>query len=135
MKRYLLDTNLLVRFLTGEPEGMAERARALVTANEAGEISLRIVPLVVAEVVFVLTGRHYGHARADVARALLGFLESPTLDVVGRDTLLRALRLYRDHPIDFVDATLAAEAELTGIGVATFDRDFRRIPGLDLHEP
>lgn len=135
MKRYLLDTNLIVRFLTGEPEAMAERARALVAANEAGRISLRIVPMVVAEVVFVLTGKHYGRAREEVAGALLGFLESPSLDVVERDTLLRALQLYRDHPIDFVDATLAADAELSGTGLATFDQDFRRIPGLDLHEP
>ncbi len=49
MKRYLVDTNLVVRFLTGEPEGQAARVRELFKANESGDIAIKLVPLVVAE--------------------------------------------------------------------------------------
>ena len=56
---YLLDTNVILRFLTGEPEAQALRAKALFEQSEAGVLTIRILPLVIAEVVFVLTGKHY----------------------------------------------------------------------------
>ncbi len=132
MKTCLLDTNLLVRFITGEPADMAKRARALIEKNESGALALRIVPMVVAETVFVLTGKIYGFDRREVASALIQFLESPSIEVEKREALIAALGLFRDHPLDFVDACLAAQARLSGDGLASFDADFAKIPGLDL---
>jgi predicted nucleic acid-binding protein len=135
MNACLVDTNLIIRFLTGEPETLAIRARDLFAANEAGDVALKIVPLVVAEAVFVLSGKVYGYERAAVVAALIPFLQAPTLDVEKRDVLLLALELYRDHAIDYVDACLAAEARLTGQAIASFDADFRKIPKLELILP
>ena len=132
MKTCLLDTNLLVRFITGEPAEMATRARALIEKCESGAVALRIVPLVVAETVFVLAGKVYGFDRREVATALIQFIESPSLEVEQRDALIAALRLFRDHTLDFVDACLAAQARLFCVGVASFDADFARIAGLEL---
>ena len=78
MTTYLLDTNVILRFLTGEPEAQAQRAKALFEQSEAGVLTIRILPLVIAEVVFVLTGKHYQMNRAEVAEALILFLENPT---------------------------------------------------------
>ena len=47
-KPCLLDTNVLVRFFTGEPPDMAERARAIVAQADAGKLRLEIPPLIVA---------------------------------------------------------------------------------------
>lgn len=135
MKRYLVDTNLVVRFLTGEPEGQAARVKDLFAANESGDIRLKLVPLVVAEVVFVLSGKIYGYDRSEIASALIPFVQSPSLDVEDRDELLLALELYRDHTIDFVDACLAATARIAGDGVASFDGDFKKIPKVGLKSP
>jgi len=125
-------TDLLVRFITGEPAEMATRARALIEKSESGAVALRIVPLVVAETVFVLAGKVYGFDRREVATALIQFIESPSLEVEQRDALIAALRLFRDHTLDFVDACLAAQARLFCVGVASFDADFARIAGLEL---
>lgn len=132
MTPYLLDTNLLIRILTGEPESQAARAREVLARCESGNLRLRLTVLVVAEVVFVLTGKVYGIARKDLTEVLIPFLQSPSLDVVDRDILIRALELFRDHPIDFVDACLAAEGQLSLVGIASFDADYRKLPGLDL---
>lgn len=78
MKPCLVDTNLIVRFLTGEAEKQAARAKGLFAANESGELTLKAVPLVVAEVVFVLSGKVYGYERNEVASALIPFLQSPS---------------------------------------------------------
>lgn len=135
MKPCLVDTNLIIRFLTGEPEEQASRVKDLFGANESGELVLKVVPLVVAEVVFVLSGKVYGYERDEVASALIPFLQSPSLDVEKRDVVLLALELYRDHSIDYVDACLAAEARLADHAIASFDADFKKIPKLTLKRP
>jgi predicted nucleic acid-binding protein len=132
VKTWLLDTNLLIRILTGEPEAQARRAGHLLERCENGECVLRLTSLVVAEAVFVLTGKVHGIPRNDTADALIGFLESPSLEVEDRETLLKALALFRDHPIDFVDAWLAARAQVLESGIASFDQDFKRLPGVQL---
>lgn len=130
MKSCLIDTNILIRFLTGEPSNQAARTRKLFSANESGELLLRVPSLVVAEVVFVLSGKIYGYSRSEVASVLITFLQSPSLAVEKRDVLLLALELYRDHSIDYVDACLAAEARIEGHVLTSFDGDYKGIPDL-----
>lgn|GEM_PF-5454167 len=44
-----------------------------------------------------------------------------------KGVLLRALQLYADKKIDFVDALLASLALEDEVEVVTFDKDFRRV--------
>lgn len=134
MKTYLLDTNVILRFLTGEPEAQAQRAKKLFEQSESGVLNIRILPLVVAEVVFVLTGKHYQMDRAEVAEALILFLENPNFDIADRDSLISGLRIFKQHTIDYADAYLAAEAQTHDCGIASFDQGFLKISGLDLHK-
>jgi len=41
------------------------------------------------------------------------------------------LELFKVHNIDFADTYLAATTQSTGVAVASFDRDFKKIKGLD----
>ena len=134
MKTYLLDTNVILRFLTGEPEAQAQGAKLLFEQNESGVLAVRILPLVIAEVVFVLTGKYYQMERSEVADALVLFLETPSFDVVDRDSLIIGVQIFKQHNVDYVDAYLAAEAQTQGCGIASFDQDFQKIPQLELHK-
>jgi predicted nucleic acid-binding protein len=132
VKSYLVDTNVILRFLTAEPRDQAEKTRVLFERCDSGAVSLRILPLVVAEVVFVLSGRHYGYDRKVIARELGIFLENPKLQVDDRDTLLLSLRIFAVHKIDYADAFLAAVASIDNHAIASFDQDFKKIPELEL---
>ena len=134
MKSYLVDTNIILRFLTGEPEPQAEQARQLIEKCELGVFSLRILPLAVAEAVFVLSGKHYNFGREEIAQNLILFLQNPNFAVDDRDALILAFKLFAQHSIDFADAYTAAAARTCESGVASFDRDFKKIPDLDLLE-
>jgi predicted nucleic acid-binding protein len=114
--RALLDTNVIVRHLTGDPPAMAKRAtRLLATASE-----LILADLVVAECVYVLES-FYEVPRARVAALMRAALAMPTVSA-DTDLLLRALEIYEIHRLDFAEAYLVACAELTGVGVvASFD--------------
>ena len=132
MTRYLIDTNVILRFITGEPEDQAQQAKKLIEKCESGVLSVRILPLVVAEVTFVLTGRFYEFKRTEIARELIQFIQTPSFEVESRDVLIAAILIFRDHKIDYIDAYLAAEAQASGCGIASFYRDFKKISGLDL---
>jgi predicted nucleic-acid-binding protein len=59
---------------------MSERAARVAARAGAGEVLLRIAPLVVAETVWVLLS-FYGHSREDVAEALIALLRADGVQV------------------------------------------------------
>lgn len=128
MKRLRVDANVLLRFLTGEPEDMAERAARLMRRAEKGEVLLILSSLVVAEVVWVLKS-FYRRSATEIAQVLVPLLSADGLEVKDREILVGALELARDKNVDFADAVLALEAVRNGETVCTFDEtDFRRLP-------
>ncbi len=118
-----LDTNILIRHLTGDPPAQARRATALIQRAD----ELLLTDVVVAEVVYVLESFYEVECErvAELVRAILAF---PTIVVVDEPLLLRALEVYEVARPDFADAYLVASAEASGVGeVASFDRDIDRI--------
>jgi predicted nucleic acid-binding protein len=121
-----VDANVVLRLVTGKPEAQARASAALMARADAGEVRLRLCPLVVAEVVGVLTSA-YSLAPADVASVLTGFLASGGLIVDEGMLLATALDLMVKKRVDFVDAYLAVRARLSDAPVASFDSDFDRL--------
>jgi predicted nucleic acid-binding protein len=126
-----LDTNVLIRHLTGDPPALARRASAfLATADE-----LLLPDLIVAEVVYVLESFYeVERARvAELARAVIGF---PAILVVDAPLLLRTLEVYELERIDFAEAYLVASAEASGVAaIASFDRGIDRVSTVRRSEP
>ena len=121
-----VDANVVLRLLTGQPEGQARAAAALMARADAGELRLRICPLVIAEVVWVLTSA-YDVPSERVADVLTSFLASSGLIVEEGMLLTVALAQMAEQRVDFVDAYLVAKARLSGAPVATFYSDFDRL--------
>lgn len=126
-----LDTNVLVRHLTGDPPEQARRAtRYLEDAD-----TLLLPDLILAEVAYVLES-YYEAPRHQVAEALRSILAFRAIRVVDGPLLLRAVELYEVHGLDFADAYLVASAERTGVGVvASFNRAIDRIGTVRREEP
>lgn len=125
-----LDANVLIRFLTGDPPDQARRARRLMQRAAAGEISLRVATVVIAEVVWVL-GSFYDRGRAEIAEAIRSLVVADGVAAEDADLLLEALRLMADANVAYVDAYLAASARRAAEPVASFDAAFRRL-GVEL---
>jgi Predicted nucleic-acid-binding protein, contains PIN domain len=73
VKRLWVDANVVVRFLTGEPAALAERAAGLMSQVEKGEVAIYLSSLVVAEVIWVLKS-FYRHSLGDIAESLIPLL-------------------------------------------------------------
>lgn len=118
-----VDTNVLIRHLTGEPPAQARRA----TRYLEREDELLLPDLVLAAVAYVLES-FCEVPRAEVARTLRAVRAFPAIRVLDVELLQRAIEVYEVHRLDFADAYLVASAERTAIGViASFDRSIDRV--------
>lgn len=126
-----VDTNVLVRHLTGDPPDMAQRAtRYLATAGE-----LLVADLIVAETVYVLES-YYEAPRGQVAEAMRSLIAFDSVVCVDPALLLRAIEVYEIDRLDFAEAYLVACAESTDVGrVASFDKAIDRVDTVERVEP
>ncbi len=113
-----IDTNLVVRYLTGDHPRQSPRARELIDGEQV------FVAIAVAlEAEWVLRSA-YDYRPADVARALRAFAGLPTVTVEDGASVATALDLA-EKGMDFADALhLARSTQCTGF--TTFDRKFAK---------
>ena len=126
-----LDTNVLIRHLTGDPPEMAARATAALTDEQ----QLLLTDLVLAECIYVLES-FYEVERPRIAELMRSAIAFPSIETVATSVLLRALEVYERDRIDFAEAYLVAQAEATGVReVLSFDRSIDRIKTVTRREP
>jgi len=133
-RRYHLDSNVLLRFFTGEPTEMFVAASRLMKESEDGETFLDLSPLVVAETAFTLES-FYRIPRREVARTFLEFVKRSGVRLAERERMLDALLRVQNSGVHLVDAYLAALAAETGAAVASFDRDLDKFKDITRFEP
>jgi predicted nucleic acid-binding protein len=109
-KQRLIDTNLIVRYLVQDHDKHARAAGRLFDACDRGDMVIVVLPVVLAECVFVLES-FYKHPRSDIASALGRLISSPG---------------YKGTKAHFVDCLIAATAVAKNVPVSTFDQDFRK---------
>jgi predicted nucleic acid-binding protein len=126
-----VDTNVLVRHLTGDPAPMAAKATAFLRQEE----ELLLTDVVVAETVYVLES-FYESPREQVAQAIQALLAMPSVVAIDGALLRRATEVYEVDRLDFAEAYLVACAESTGVNrIASFDQSIDRVGTVGRVEP
>ncbi len=132
----LTDTNLLIRFFTGDDPEKAERVRQLLERVERNEERIALSPIVVFETVFTLQ-HSYRLERARITEMLDDLISLPGVQLPNKRVYLDALELYATHPRlsfgDAYNASYMAASNLTEI--YSYNADFDRLPGLTRVEP
>jgi len=103
MKKALIDANVILRYLTKDPPEMAEAALRIFENAQKGKILLVVIPLIVAEVVWVLES-FYDYPKTKIAEIMSQFLLCEGLIVEDLDLIYNALTLYQEKNLDFADA-------------------------------
>lgn len=124
-RRRLVDTNLIVRYLVQDHDKHARAAAELFQACDRGDLEILLLPVVLAECVFVLES-FYVKSRADIASVRELFISSPGVEISDVTVHLDALSRYKATRAHFVDCLIAATAVAKNVAVATFDLDFRK---------
>lgn len=121
---FLLDTNVLLRFLVGDNKPQQERAVLWFKEAEQGKRKIFVSPLIVAEAVFVLES-FYKKDRQEIAEALELFLSQRWLQIEQRDILLGLWKWYRKG-LHFVDCFLISSADVKEGRILTFDHQLEK---------
>lgn len=119
----LLDTSVVVRYLTGDPPGMAARAARIVD----GVPGLALTDVVIAEVAYVLSAG-YRTPRSAIVDALVALVQKRNIATLSLDkgTVIQALLMCRpSNRVSFADAMIWASARSAGAeAVYSFDERF-----------
>lgn len=126
MKQFLLDTNVILRYLTNDVPSQAEKVKNYLIRAKNGQISIEARKIIVIEVLFQLKN-WYGLDKNEAADKVLTFFSPEWMGLEDKSLIFEALRIYKSKNIDFVDIILYLEAGKSGKSILTFDRDFEKL--------
>lgn len=135
-KMVVVDTNLLVRYLTLDDPEKAKAVELLFDRASKREIYILLPAVVIAELVWVLES-FYKMKAAEISELIEAILNTPGFEVQEREILLSTIKTYNERGIDLVDAWIIEFAKEKGIStIYSFDKKhFRNIDGISLRQP
>ena len=113
MAKVLVDANVILRYLINDDEDMAIESEMVI---KDGACTL---PEVLAEVVYVLRSV-YKVERKEIADKLLEVLED--IEIEHHNVMIRAIEIFSNTNLDFVDCVLIAYHEVEGMEIFSFDK-------------
>jgi predicted nucleic acid-binding protein len=130
-----LDTNVIVRLLTGDDERKASLAAQLLARVEHGEERVALSPLVAFEVIFLLH-HTYGLPRERTRELVRALISLRGIDLPDKGLWLRALDFFAGSRLSFADAFNATYMTEQGLAeIYSWDTDFDRVNGITRVEP
>lgn len=127
---YAVDANVLVRFAIGDVPALAAKAKAVMKAVEAGEVTLECDPVTLAEAVWVMTS-FYGISPQDIADELVPLIQLSSFRLSDKARYVGALEAFGAGELSFGDACACATAEMEAEGrLISFDRALSKVVGI-----
>ena len=134
-----LDTNVFLRYLTGDDVIKAQACFELFQRVNQGEEELFTCEAIVSEVVYVLSSTRapYRLSHEEIRDRLVPILTLRGLRLPQKRVYLEALDLFASSSfLDFEDALAIAHMQRQGITeIVSYDRDFDRVLGIRRSEP
>lgn len=132
-----VDTDVIIRLLTGDDPIKQQAAQSLFERVEQGTLTLAAPDTVIADAVFVLSSKKwYNKTRGDVRDLLSPLVKLPHFRVQNKQAVLRALDLYAQTNLDYGDVFIAATMERAGAQeLYSYDERLGRLPGISRQEP
>lgn len=114
----LLDANAILRYLLNDNENQAKMTQDII---EHGAFTIGEV---IAEVVYVLQGV-YCLQRFTISDGLRSFLNE--INIQDKPVIKKALEIFAQNNIDYVDSLLVSRKELLNDDVFTFDKKLNKL--------
>jgi len=124
-KAYLIDTNVILRYLLWDHTEFSPKAEAFMLAVSKGTKKAEILDVVIAECIYVME-KYYQIPKTEIIDKLGGILNFSGIVNANRSEILSALLKYENSNTDIVDCILAATSSPARI-VVSFDRDMEKI--------
>jgi len=125
VKKYLVDTNALIAFVTDRNLAWQEMVTPLFEAAARLKCTLVCHQFVLTEFACIME-KVYGTPKETINAMLLDFIAMPGVEVYQQTDFNAVLSLWPGKIADFGDALIAATAKTTkGLTIVTFDLKFK----------
>ena len=120
----LLDTNVLIRFLTGDKNKKYRNLFSFFESLESGAMRVELKLIVLFQVIYVLKS-FYKVPKNEIASGLTELLRYKGITIKEKKIVRRALELWRKKNVEIVDCYLLACLEKDAQSIIySYDRDF-----------
>lgn len=120
----LLDTNVLIRFLTGDQNRKYRKLYSFFESLESGEMRVELKLIVLFQVIYVLKS-FYKIPKKEIVGGLAELLRYKGITIKEKKIVQRALELWREKNVEIVDCYLLACLEKDAQSIIfSYDRDF-----------
>lgn len=126
MKRYLVDTNVILRFLLKDNQKLYQQAKKYFLQAKSGQASLLLLPQVVFEIDYILRGV-YSLTKKETSAILSTLVKSPDLEIKERKILIEVVEKYKKINVDLFDLYLFEKGRQLKAKILSFDKDFKKI--------
>ena len=124
MKRYLIDTNALISFVTDRNPEQQRIVAGLFESAQHLKATILCHQHVLTEFIYVMD-RIYHVPKDQISRMVSDLMEMPGIETVQEIDLKASLSFWPDPIQDFDDAVIAASSmNQKGCAIVTFDRRF-----------
>lgn len=125
MKKYIIDTNALISYVTDRNPAQQEAIAPLFAAAARSKCTLVCHQFVLTEFVFVMD-RVYGTGKETISAMLRDFIAMPGVELRQETDFSTLLSLWPSKIADFGDALVAASGmSVKGAIFVTFDEKFK----------
>jgi predicted nucleic-acid-binding protein len=124
-KVYLIDTNIILRFLLGDHPELSPKATAFMSKIADGTIKAEILDVVTAECVYVME-KFYQIPREKISEKLSKIFNFSGIVNLNRSEMLQGLLNFETSNVDIVDCVLAAMSSSSRV-VISFDKDMLKL--------
>ena len=131
---YLLDANVVIRFLAKDNEAHLEKAKKLFSMAEEGACQLILTPWIIAEIIYTLIS-FYRVDKKQTVDVLAALLRSGGVFTLDLEIVLDGIRRFRDKSVSFADALLVAQAAAMKIQPVSFDGDLDKFSDVKRFKP
>jgi predicted nucleic-acid-binding protein len=124
-KVYLIDTNVILRYLLGDHPEFSPKAEAFMGNISEGTKKAEIFDVVIVECIYVME-KYYQIPKSEISTKLSGILNFSGIVNPYRSEILEALLKYNSTNIDIVDCIFAAHSSPEKV-VVSFDKDMKKL--------
>jgi len=130
-----IDTNIFLRYFEREDESTYRNVEMLFHEIVNGNIMGISTSLVIAEVIWVLK-KFYNWDKEEICNNVELILKTPNIRFNQRSVIVKAINLYKDKNISFIDAYNYSFIRANGVTeIYSFDRDFDKLKDVKRLEP
>lgn len=123
--RFLVDTNVLLRFLRLDDPKSTPTAMELFRSAHAGKTLLLIDAVIIAEAVWVLATA-FKTPRRLIAQKLTELMSQEWIECPEKELIQDALEQFWKSSLDYIDCWLLVRATSFGISLETFDKRLKK---------